>query len=363
MNTRSGPAVQDVTAIPAGDLRRARLIALLLGVVVPLVLSAVVLGLVLAWLPELPSPAATHWGPSGVDGFGPPATFIWLSVLLGFVLPAVLTIVTVVGVRDHWGGGARLLVGMALGISGLSAVINLGAVGAQRGIADARHADDLGGLMLLGLGGFVVLIGIGWLLQPHIRPAPAAPLKPVHVAGITNGERVVWLATASLSRSAMILIAVVVVIVVGVTAFMALRFTDRMWVPALTLVLIGGAFASSASFRVRVGPDGLSVRSQIGVPRVHVPLDEIVSVRAVECNPFGEFGGFGWRLGLDGRTGIVLRRGPAIEVERRDKRPLVVTVDGAAVGAAVLQAYLDRDASSADDRQDESRPGGGSAGR
>lgn len=346
MNARSAPAVTDMTAIPARDLRRARLIALTLGVVVPLVLSAVVFGLVLAWLPELPSRAATHWGPAGVDGFGPPVTFVWLTLLLGFALPAVLTIATVIGVRDHWGGGARLLVGMALGISGLSAVINLGAVGTQRGITDATQADDLGGLMLVGFGAFVVLIGIGWLLQPHIRPAPAAPLQPAHIAAITNGERLVWLATASLSRRALILLSLVVVVVVGLTAFMAIRFTDRLWVPVLTLVLIGGALASSASFRVRVGPDGLSVRSQIGFPRVHVLLDEVVSVRAVECNPFGEFGGFGWRLGLDGRTGIVLRRGPAIEIERRDKRPLVVTVDGAAVGAGVLQAYLDSAGSS-----------------
>lgn len=341
MNARPGPAPQDVTAIPARDLRRARLMALILGVGVPLVLSGVVLALVLSWLPELPTPAATHWGPSGVDGFGPPVTFVWLTVLLGFAIPAVLTITTVIGVRDHWGGGVRLLVGMALGISGLSAVIALSAVGAQRGLADAKQVDDLGPAMLVGFGVFVVLIGLGWLLQPHIRPAPAAPLQPVHVDAIARGERVVWLTTATLSRRAMILIALLMVVVVGVTAFMALRFTDRMWVPVLTLVLLGGAFASSASFRVRVGPDGLDVRSQIGIPRVRVPLDEIVSVRAVECNPFGEFGGFGWRLGLDGRTGIVLRRGPAIEVERRDKRPLVVTVDGAAVGAAVLQAYLD----------------------
>lgn len=346
MNDRPGSSVQDVTAIPAGDLRRARVIALILGVGVPLVLSGVVLGLVLSWLPELPSQAATHWGPSGVDGFGPPSLFVWMAVMLGFVLPAVLTITTIIGVRDHWGGGARLIVGMALGISGLSAIINLGAVGAQRGITDAKQAGELGGLMLLGFGAFVALIGIGWLLQPHIRPAPAAPLQPAHVAAITNGERVVWLATASLSRRATILISSLVVVVVGITAFMAIRFTDRMWVPVLTLVIIGGAFASSASFRVRVGPDGLSVRSQIGFPRVHVPIDEVVSVRAVQCNPFGEFGGFGWRLGLDGRTGIVLRRGPAIEVERRDRRPLVVTVDDAAVGAGVLQAYLDRESRS-----------------
>ncbi|MBS1906013.1 MAG: DUF1648 domain-containing protein [Actinobacteria bacterium] len=363
MNDRSGAAAQDLTAIPARDLRRARLMALILGVVVPLVLSGVVLGLVLAWLPELPAPAATHWGPSGVDGFGPPVVFAWMSVLLGFVLPAVLTITTIIGVRDHWGGGARLLVGMALGISGLSAVLTLGVVAAQRGLADAKQAGDTLGVMLLSFGAFVVLIGVGWLLQPHIRPAPATPLRPAHVDSIARGERVVWLATATLSRPAVILISLLIVVVVGITAFMAIRFTDRLWVPVLTLLLIGGAFASSASFRVRVGPDGLRIRSLVGFPRVHVPLDEIVSVRAVECNPFGEFGGFGWRLGLDGRTGIVLRRGPAIEVERRDKRPLVVTVDGAAVGAGVLQAYLERDASPRDVGQDGGAPGDERTGR
>lgn len=340
MNDRTDPAAQQVTAIPQRELRRARLIALIVGVLVPLVLSGVVLGLVLSWLPELPTPAVTHWGPSGADGFGPPETFAWMAVLLGFVLPAVMTIGTLLGVRDHWGGAARLLAAMALGISGLSAVLSLSAVSVQRGVADASGVSDVGGQMIAAFAVFVVLIGVGWLLQPHVRPAPAAPLQPVHVDAIERGQRVVWLATASLSRIAVILIALLLVVIVGVTAVMAIRFTDRMWIPALTLVLLGAAFATSASFRVRVGPDGLSVRSQIGFPRVRVPLDEIVSVRAVECNPFGEFGGFGWRLGLDGRTGIVLRKGPAIEVERRDKRPLVVTVDGAAVGAAVLQAYL-----------------------
>ncbi|MGN8024983.1 DUF1648 domain-containing protein [Microbacterium sp. 22242] len=342
MNDRPVPAEHEMSAIPPGELRRARLMSLLVGVAVPLVLSAVVLVLVLSWLPELPSPAATHWGPTGVDRFGPPVAFVWLTVLLGFALPAAMTIGAVLAVRAHWGGAARLLGAMALGLSGLSAVVTLGAVGMQRGLADAKQAGDLGGAMLLGVGVFLVLIAVGWVVQPHVRPAPAAPLRPAHVTAIAQGERVVWLATATMPPMALLLVSLLAVVVVGITAVMAIRFTDRLWVPVLTLLLIGGALATSASFRVRVGPDGLTVRSQAGFPRVHVPLDEIVSVRAVECNPFGEFGGFGWRLGLDGRTGIVLRRGPAIEVERRDRRPLVVTVDGAEVGVAVLRAYLDR---------------------
>ena len=347
MNDRPAGSGHDLTAIPASDLRRARLLFVLVAVAIPFVLSTVSLVLILAWIPELPSPAATHWSFGGVDGFGSPSTYAWSAVLIGFVLPALIALLTLVSVRDHWGGAARLVGGLSLGLSGFSAVVSIGSVGLQRGLADAKQVGPLGGLVLLGFLAFAVLMILGWLVQPHVRPAPAAPLRSAHVASISQGERVVWMATATMSRVAVLIVVLVVVLVVGVTAMLAIQAADRLWIPIVTLVLIGGAFASSASFRVRIGPDGFWVRSQLGIPRVHVPIDDIVSVRAVECNPFGEFGGFGWRLGLDGRTGIVLRRGSAIEIERRDKRPLVVTVDGAAVGAAVLQAYLDRPGSPA----------------
>jgi hypothetical protein len=331
-----------VAAVPAADLRRARRALLLVGVLAPVVITAIAAGLILAWLPELPDPAATHWGPGGVNGFGAPISYLWLAIGIGIGLPLLLVGSTLVMSRRQWGGAARLLGAMALGLSGFSAVTNAGSVAIQRGLQDASQVGGIGGILTLGFVVLLVLGAAGWFVQPHVHPTPAAPLKPVHMASISAGERVVWMATATMSRTAIIIIGIVVVLVVGITAVMVVQAAEAAWIPVLTLLIIGFAFASSASFRVKAGPDGLSVRSQIGVPRTHVPLDEIVSVRAVECHPFGEFGGFGWRLGLDGRTGIVLRTGPAIEVERRDRRPLVVTVDGADVGAAVLQAYLDR---------------------
>ncbi|UJP08703.1 DUF1648 domain-containing protein [Microbacterium sp. KUDC0406] len=336
------PADRQVTAVPAADLCRARRALVLVGLVAPVVITAIATGLILAWLPELPDPAATHWGVNGVDGFGAPATYVWLAVGLGLGLPLLMVLSTLGAARHQWGGAARLLGAMALGLSGFSAVINGGSVAIQRGLKDASEVGGIGGIVILG---FVVLLGlgaVGWFVQPHVHPIPAAPLQPVHMASISAGERVVWMATATMSRVAMTVIGVVVLLVVGVTAVLVVQAAEAAWIPLLTLLIIGFAFASSASFRVKAGPDGLSVRSQIGWPRTQVPLDEIVAARAVECHPFGEFGSFGWRLGLDGRTGIVLRTGPAIEVERRDKRPLVVTVDGAEVGAAVLQAYLAR---------------------
>ncbi|MFE6734405.1 DUF1648 domain-containing protein [Microbacterium sp. NPDC057650] len=336
------PADRHVAAVPATDLRRARRALLLVGVVAPIVITAIAAALILAWLPELPDPAATHWGVGGVNGFGAPSTYLWLAIGIGLGLPLLLVISTLAVARRQWGGAARLLGAMALGLSGFSAVINAGSVAIQRGLQDASQVGGIGGVVLLGFVALLVLGPAGWFAQPHVHPTPAAPLEPAHLTSISAGERVVWMATATMSRTAMIIIGIVVILVVGITAVLVVQAAEAAWIPVLTLLIIGFAFASSASFRVKAGPDGLSVRSQIGVPRTNVPLDEIVSVRAVECHPFGEFGGFGWRLGLDGRTGIVLRTGPAIEVERRDKRPLVVTVDGAEVGAAVLQAYLDR---------------------
>jgi len=152
----------------------------------------------------------------------------------------------------------------------------------------------------------------------------------------------VWMGTASMPRSGVLGIGLVGVVLVGAAAVMLLQVPERAWIPLLVLVVVCLALAATASFRVRAGAGGLSVRSQLGFPRLQVPLEEITSVRAIECHPFAEFGGVGWRVGLDGRTGIVLRSGPAIEVSRRTKGAVVVTVVGAETAAATLQAHLDR---------------------
>lgn len=350
VNARGGE--QSVTAVPSDDLRRARRALIIVGLVLPAVITVIAAILIARWVPDLPDPAALHWGVDGVDGFGPPAVYLWLTLGLGLGLPA-LMIFSVLGMaREQWGGAARLLGAVALGLSGFSAIVNGGSVALQRGLDDATQAGPILPVVIAGFCTLMVLTAAGWVLQPDVHPAPAAPLKPAHVAAIAAGERVTWLATARMHRGAVLGISATMVILVAVTAVMVVQAAEALWIPLLTFAIIGLAFASSASFRVRAGADGLTVRSQLGVPRVHVPLDDIVSVRAVQCHPFGEFGGFGRRVGMDGRTGIVLRTGPAIEIERRGRHPLVVTVDGAEVGAATLQAYLDRRAAGAHDQRD-----------
>lgn len=54
----------------------------------------------------------------------------------------------------------------------------------------------------------------------------------------------------------------------------------------------------------------------------------------------GEFGGWGLRLSVDRRFGVVLRAGEAIEVTRANGKRFVVTVDDAGTGAALLEALI-----------------------
>ncbi|MFS2280239.1 DUF1648 domain-containing protein [Microbacterium sp. OR21] len=323
------------------DVRRARRALIVVGLVIPAVLTAIVVALIALWLPELPDPAAVHWSADGVDGFGPPATYLWLAIAIGIGLPLLMVTTTLTMTRTQWGVTARFLGALALGLSGFSAITAAGSVWLQRGLADAAAATNVLPVLIGAFCALLVLSAAGWVLQPDIESAPVAPLKTAHLASIAAGERVVWLGRASMARAAVVAIGLACVVLIGASAVLLLQAPEKVWIPLLVLVVVGLALAATFSFRVRAGADGLTVRSQLGFPRLHVPLDEITSVRAIQCHPFAEFGGVGWRTGVDGRTGIVLRTGPGVEVARRDKGAVVVTVDGAETAAATLQAHLE----------------------
>ena len=130
-----------------------------------------------------------------------------------------------------------------------------------------------------------------------------------------------------------------------IAAYMLAAGAAGGWVTAISVIVVGGALAVTSAFRVRITPSGFAARSLLGWPRAEIPIDRIVSARAVDISPFGDFGGWGWRIAVDGRTGIVMHRGAAIEIARRDRKPFIVTIDGAEEAAALLQAYAERHAS------------------
>lgn len=90
---------------------------------------------------------------------------------------------------------------------------------------------------------------------------------------------------------------------------------------------------------VRVDATGLTVRSLLGRPRLHVPASDIVRAEVREhVSPLSEFGGHGWRTSPGGTVGVVVREGAAVVVRRGEERPLLVTVDDAPGAAAAVDA-------------------------
>lgn len=335
------------------DVRRARTAFLWVGLIVPLAMLAATAVIVALWLPDIPEPAAIHWSEDGVDGYGPGWT--WLLVIAGIaVLVAALALLARFAHRlpekgrprpaegdpvPEWSATARFLGATNLGVAAMMALIALVGVGSQRGLTDASQTPDigyavLGGFLLLALGALV-----GWLLQPA-TPLPALePSAEAVPLAASATERVGWVGTASLARVGLWVIGVAVLLVCVLAVVFLATGAGGPWTAVIllgTCLLLAAAFVTTFAFRVRVGPAGLQVRSLAGWPRFVIPVDDVAAVRAVAVNPFAEFGGWGVRWGLDGRFGVVLRRGEAVEVTRTDGRRFVVTVDGADEAAAAL---------------------------
>ncbi len=343
----------DLTRTPPALLRRARLTFVLLAVAVPLLLTVAGGAVILSWLPAFPESVVTHWGVGGADRTGPASMYLWLLIGAGLGLPWLMAVTTLAAVGAHWGGAARLMGALAAGLSALSLVMNLGSLGIQRGIGDPADVPGIGGIVALAFGALLLVGAIGWLVQPRVEPEPGRTLEPRHAVRVAEGERVVWLGTTAMPRAAIAAIVVLLLALVGLAAYMLLTGVEGGWIVAVVVIIVAAALATAVSFRVRITPEGFSARSLAGWPRQFIPLSEVVAARAVDVSPFGEFGGWGWRVAVDGRTGIIMRRGAALEVSRRDRKPFIVTIDGAEEAAALLQAYAERNRTGRDER---SRP-------
>ena len=327
------------------DIRRARRAFVVVGVVVPLTISVLSSLVVVLWMPQLPHPVATHWSGDGPpDGFGP----VWVYLVTALGLPvAVIAMFTVIALFAHrlpprapdgpqWSATARFLGAASLGTSTMIAFLSLVSVGVQRGLADAAEAPDITGWMFAGFGLALALGVAGWFLQPAVPVTVATPAGEVTGLALAPGERAVWVSSAGTARVGVIVLsALVAVMVVLTVVFLALE-VPAWWIMAITTALLVVAMLTMLAFRVRVSADGLLVRSMAGWPRFRIPLEAIQSVRVTTVHPFAEFGGWGVRLATDGRFGVVLRTGEALEITRTSGRRFVVTVDDAQTGAALL---------------------------
>ncbi|GAA3613509.1 hypothetical protein GCM10022199_16910 [Marihabitans asiaticum] len=305
----------------------------------PLVITAAGVLAYLSFMDQLPEQVATHWSSRQPDGFTAREDVPWLG-LIGLVT-AWFTggVVLAVGGRD--GTARRLAVGLTAGLAIFtSGVLLLGTYG-QRGLDHGRGADGpewplvlslLGALLVGGLAALTVrgrVAGDARAAHPVPAAAPRAELAP--------DEKPEWSRTARPGRSFGVLFAVVLVLIAGTGLL-----TSAWLFTLLLLVLVGGLLLALSAFRVQVDATGLHITSVLGLPRWHLPPEDVAEARVVQVDPLTDFGGWGYRLGLHGRTGFVVRKGAALEVERGDGTAWVVTVDDPEQGAGLLNSLADR---------------------
>ncbi len=313
-----------------------------LGIGLPLLVTIIGVYLQLSWWDQLPNPVAVHWGANGVvDGFGSQAMVPWMTALLGVVLPLLMTIPVLVSLRKGVRGpNLRFMVAIAAFFSGFMVWLLTGSLYIQRGLADAAETGSIAPVLLAGLGAGALAGVLAWVIQPRqeteLQSQDAAPLS------VGPSERAVWTAQVGMSAPIMILLGLGAVgSAVGAAAVWFSGEHGAAVALSVVAVLIGVIAFGLSRATVTVDERGLLVKAALGWPKFEVPTADVASVATQEVSGLAEFGGYGIRA-IPGAFGVILQSGDAISVTRRNGRRFVVTVDDAATGAGLLQAYAQR---------------------
>lgn len=313
--------------------------AWVLGVLVPVLVTAAAWLVVVRLLPRLPEPVAVHWGPSGiVDRTGSLAELLVpMAVITGLSLLVLAAFSVLTGRQAIT---RRLTLGLAVGLSALFAGMTLASVVVQVDVATAADAASPDGWLVASILAAVVLGAAAGALagaDPAL-PATGALAEGAPVADLPEGQRAVWVrGVAGLGTTV-----TWVVVAAGAVGGVALWLLGDTLVPLVIALPLLVLVLTMTTWQVQVDARGLTARGTFGWPRIHVPAGEIERADVTTVRPFPEFGGWGLRTNVSGTVGVVIRSGEAIAVERSGGRHLVVTVDDAASGAALLNTYAAR---------------------
>lgn len=312
---------------------------MVVAVALPITLTAITLGSIVAWRGDLPDPVAIHWGGSGgPDGFGSLATVFVLSLVLGIGVPGLVAITTLpMLLRGARSASFRVMGSIAAGISVLGAVLNTWSISMQRGLADAHDGPSVWPALAAA---FIAAIAVGvaaWYFQPR-QAAETQGLQHGAPLDLGTGERAVWMQTIALARPfAALLYAVVAGLALGAAAFWAQGTTSEAWTFVGASAFVALVVAATTTFHVKVDETGVSVVSALGIPRVGVALADVADAGVTRVNGFAEYGGWGIRQ-RPRVLGVIMRNGEALEVTRRNGKRFVVTVHDAPTAAALLMA-------------------------
>jgi hypothetical protein len=316
--------------------------ALLGGAIVGALVAGALTLPALALRDRLPDPVATHWnGGSTPDG----STGLLAHVLMALALWAVLLAVQL-GLaaqgrlfarrlsRTYWwaslAGGAALLLGM-----------EVTTLGANLDRASWKEAE-LPVWAVLAVLAVTVLAGVlaGLLARggpdqvvPTGEEAPRLRLRP--------GQRSVWVSRVTNSWLLLLsALSLAVLVVLGVTALSGVlpAAVGASVLPGAALILLVGLLATSVG--VRVSEDGVAIGfGPLGWPVRRIRLSKIESAWTEERFP-SQVGGWGLR-GVPGSAAIMLRGGECLVLRYRSGGQLVISIDDAARGAALINALIE----------------------
>jgi len=314
---------------------------LLIGLGAPLLIAGVGIAVMLSWT-DLPDPIAVHWSAAdGPDGFGPVAGIAWLLAVITLVFGAFASITTVTmrasSVRSSV---PRFLIATSVWLGVFLTVGIGGTVAMQRGLADAADSGSPIGAVLFGLLVALLPAAAAWFATP--RPLiEALPEEAPPTLDLGVGERAIWVRSVRPGGVFIAVLASAVALVIGGATLALLVGGIQSLALVIAPAIILAIALSTMFWRVRVDANGVVARAAIGFPGFRIPLDEIASARVVRVESLQEFGGWGVRF-ANRRVGIILRPGESLQVERRDGRQLVVTVDDATTAAALLNGLIAR---------------------
>lgn len=320
---------------------RRRIVAI--GLIAPAALLAVALGVMLWALPDLPDPVAVHWGPAGTpDGFGSP---VLSFVLLPGIILTWLVFAWFIARRTPATGptvNQKLVLAVGVFLSAYLGTIIAGSFVIQRGAQDARDTGSIVPVMLIGGVVGLVLAVVAWFVLPKAAaPAPVPELEELPARAIGKNERVVWVRRIEPATPVLaIVLAVSAIVLIAGAAIAATTQPLLALIAVLPLALIALGYAVSF-WTVTIDRRGLIARGGPGWPTIRIPLADIEAARVIEVDPIVDFGGWGLRW-APGRTGIIVRRGVALEVRRSSGRDLVVSTPDAATAAELVNGLLVR---------------------
>jgi hypothetical protein len=290
-------------------------------VVIPaLLLAAIVAPFVLFW-GDLPNPMAVHWNLSGTpDGSMPPLA---LAALLAVLFAAIWWAIGVAVSREP-GEGPSFIAGLFF-FGALMAAVQWTAVLANRDIAEWRAADEFGWFQIALVVGAGLLAGaIGWFLAGgRVVAETHAQEEPITMDVDSDG--MLWSGSA---RGWVTTVAAAAVIIAGVIQW--------NWI-TVGLVVVGVVVLVFAEVRLTIGPSKAVISlGWLGVPWRTIPINTITRADVEDVSPLS-YGGWGYR-GRPGVRAFVIRKGEGIRLTRTGKPDLVVTVDDAARGTALINS-------------------------